>query len=75
VIPFLANYKLAMIGILVGGIGGYAYYHFVGCVSGSCPITSQPINSTAYGAVMGAFLFSGFKREKNNRDEKQNHSH
>lgn len=40
--------------ILLGAAGGYAYYYFVGCVSGSCPITSNPWSSTAYGALIGA---------------------
>lgn len=39
--------------IALGALGGYAYYHFIGCVNGSCPITSNPYISTAYGAVIG----------------------
>lgn len=38
---------------LLGGVGGYAYYHFIGCASGACPITSNPYISTAYGALVG----------------------
>ena len=37
----------------LGAAGGYAYYHFVGCVTGTCPITSSPYLSTAYGALLG----------------------
>ena len=33
---------LKIIGVLIGGIGGFAYYHFIGCTSGTCPITSNP---------------------------------
>jgi hypothetical protein len=38
---FLTNgvfkkYKISIIGVLVGGILGYAYYHFIGCSSGTC---------------------------------------
>ena len=39
---------------LAGAAGGYAYYYFIGCVSGSCPITSNPYISTGYGALVGA---------------------
>jgi hypothetical protein len=46
------------IGIVVGGAAGYAYYRFVGCASGACPLTSNPYISSIYGAFMGA-LFSG----------------
>ena len=61
---FIIKYKLTIIGIIVGAIGGYAYYHFVGCLSGTCAITSKPLNSTLYGALMGGLLFSSFKKEK-----------
>lgn len=44
------------IGIVVGLIAGYAYYHYVGCVSGTCAITSKPVNSTLYGGLMGGLL-------------------
>lgn len=44
--------------ILLGASAGYAYYYFIGCVSGTCPITSNPWSSTAYGAVLGALLSS-----------------
>ncbi len=59
----LVKYKLEIIGGLLGAIGGYAYYHFVGCASGTCSITSSPINSTIYGVIMGALLFSMFKKQ------------
>jgi len=53
---------LYIAGAMVGAIGGYAYYHFVGCTSGNCAITSKPTNSTVYFAVMGALLFGMFKK-------------
>ncbi|MFN3909057.1 MAG: DUF6132 family protein [Flavobacterium sp.] len=54
---------ITTIGVIVGAISGYAYYHFVGCQSGSCSITSSPINSTLYGSLMGGLLFSMWKKE------------
>ena len=44
------------IGAVVGAVLGFAYYRFVGCASGGCPITSNPWISTSYGAAMGALL-------------------
>jgi len=44
------------IGVALGAIGGYLYYHFVGCASGTCAITSKPVNSTLYGMFMGGLL-------------------
>jgi phage shock protein E len=63
---WIVKHKLTLFGIVGGAIAGYAYYYFVGCASGSCAITSSPINSTAYGALMGAVLLSGFKKENSN---------
>ena len=48
------------IGVVVGAIAGYLYYFYVGCSSGSCAITSKPLNSTLYGAMMGGLLFNMF---------------
>lgn len=62
----LNNYKILIAGIVSGAIAGYLYYHFIGCNSGTCPITSKPLNSSLYGAVMGGLLFSLFKKESKN---------
>lgn len=47
--------KLAIF-VLVGAVAGYLYYRLVGCRSGACPITSSPIISTLYGAMIGLLL-------------------
>ncbi len=46
------------LGIVFGAIAGYLYYHFIGCTSGSCAITSNPYTSTFLGAGFGFFLVS-----------------
>lgn len=56
--------KLSLIGIAVGAIGGFMYWNYIGCASGTCMITSKPINSTLYGALMGFLLFGIFKKEE-----------
>jgi LytS/YehU family sensor histidine kinase len=61
---FLKNYKLGIVGIIVGEILGYAYYHFIGCSTGTCAITSKPLNSTVYGMLMGYLTFSIFQKSK-----------
>jgi len=60
----LLKYKLTLIGLVLGLIGGYLYYQFVGCQSGTCAITSNPINSTIYGGFMGSILFNIFEKDK-----------
>ncbi|HKI79778.1 MAG TPA: DUF6132 family protein [Ignavibacteriaceae bacterium] len=52
-----------IIPVFLGAIAGYSYYYYIGCVSGTCPITSNPYISTAYGAVVGS-VFISFKKKK-----------
>ncbi|MGZ3898879.1 MAG: DUF6132 family protein [Bacteroidia bacterium] len=59
------KYRFELLGAFVGAVGGLAYWYFIGCSSGSCSITSSPVNSSIYGFLMGALLFSTFKKEKN----------
>jgi len=60
----LKKYWITILGIIFGSITGYLYYKYVGCVSGTCAITSKPINSTVYGAIMGGLLFNLFEKKK-----------
>ena len=58
------QYVITGVGVLVGFVLGYAYYHFIGCATGSCAITSKPLNSTLYGGMMGGLLFNMFVSSK-----------
>ena len=55
---------LTGIGIAIGALAGYAYYFYVGCASGTCAITSKPLNSTLYGALMGGLILNMLVKEK-----------
>ena len=46
------------LGLVIGGALGFAYYKFIGCTTGACPITSNPWISTGYGALMGFLIAS-----------------
>ena len=61
---FIQKHKLTIIGIVAGAIGGYLYYRYVGCASGTCAITSKPVNSTLYGAMMGGLFLNIFQKDK-----------
>lgn len=52
--------------IAVGATGGYLYYYFVGCVNGTCTITSNPWLSTAYGALIG-LVFTSWRPKKKDK--------
>jgi hypothetical protein len=58
----LKKYYILMAGAALGATAGFFYWKYVGCVTGSCPITSQPINSSVYGAVMGGLLGDMFRK-------------
>ena len=59
--------KLSL-GLVIGGAIGFSYYYFIGCSSGTCPITSSPYISTIYGAVSG--LIITFPTKKKNKEWK-----
>ena len=40
----------------IGGILGFGYYYFVGCTSGTCPLTSHWYVTTIYGLSIGVIL-------------------
>jgi hypothetical protein len=41
---------------VLGALGGFLYWKFVGCVSGTCPIQSVWYYSTLWGAAMGYLI-------------------
>ena len=49
-----------IIGVVIGGGLGFAFYKFVGCSTDTCPLTSNPIISTIYGVVLGALMATSF---------------
>ena len=56
------QYWLYLLGAGFGALAGFLYWQQIGCNSGTCMITSSPVNSTIYGAVMGGLIFSLFKK-------------
>lgn len=53
-----------LLGILLGAIGGYMYWKYIGCTTGACPITSSPTISTIYGILIGGLFGGIFKKKK-----------
>lgn len=47
-----------------GATTGFVYWYYVGCHSGTCAITSSPINSSVYGGIMGILLVNMFDKQK-----------
>jgi hypothetical protein len=67
---WFSNNLLYIIGAIAGGVAGYLYWQQIGCSSGTCAITSKPLNSTLYGAVMGALLLGIFQKQTKKQEGK-----
>lgn len=61
---FWAKHKWQLLGTGLGFLGGFLYWYFVGCNSGSCPIQSNWHTSTLYGGVIGFLLGDLIKQPK-----------
>jgi len=55
-------YRITL-GAIVGGVLGFLYWRFIGCNTGSCPLTSNPYQSVLLFAALGGFLVKD-KNEK-----------
>ncbi|RXK60924.1 hypothetical protein ESA94_10740 [Lacibacter luteus] len=58
-------------GAAIGAIGGYFYWKYFGC-NGTCLITSSPVRSIVYFAVMGTIVNSMF--QPNGKKTTEEHS-
>lgn len=67
--------------IIVGAVAGYLYWHYVGCVSGSCPIKSNPYSMTLFGALLGYLIYGMFSdiktwgKNRNSSDKSEDSTH
>jgi hypothetical protein len=59
---FIKKYLFAITGLMIGATGGFLYYYYYGCESGTCMITANPYISTVYGAIFGTLFFNSFKK-------------
>jgi hypothetical protein len=51
-------------GLLLGGLGGFLYWKYVGCISGTCAIWSNPNSSVTYGALLGSLFLLAIVPER-----------
>lgn len=65
--------KMALIFLTVGAIGGFLYWKFVGCTSGTCLIKSVWYWSSIWGAAFGYVvgdIINDFILKRKKRGEK-----
>ena len=75
---FFKNNTLQIVLGLIGALGGFLYWKFVGCESGTCAIKLVWYWSTLWGAVVG-YLVGDFisdfikkrKKRKNENDKRK----
>ncbi|MCP4550608.1 MAG: hypothetical protein GY834_00890 [Bacteroidetes bacterium] len=60
---------ISLIGLILGIAGGYLYYSEIGCVDGTCAITSNPWLSMLWGGAIGFLLFNMFSRKSKDKRE------
>jgi len=63
---------LKVIFSVIGAAGGFLYWKFVGCASGTCPIRSVWYFSTLWGMAMGYLLgdlIGSFMWKRENKNE------
>ncbi len=65
------KYLNLIIGFIAGASLGYSYWYFIGCNSGTCAITSSPVNSALYGGLMGVLLVNSFSGDTNVKGNKR----
>ena len=53
-----------------GALLGYGYYYFIGCRTGSCPLTGNPLITTMYGVLLGV-VFGWDSRQKEKQPEEK----
>ncbi len=71
---FLRKYPAEITGLLAGTLGGFLYWKYVGCLTGSCAIQSNWYLMVPWGAVMGWLVGSVTgeflrKRKRGEREE------
>ncbi len=62
----MKTYMKISLGVIAGSLLGYAYYYFIGCNSGTCPITSTWYISTLYGGFTGLVVSIPSKKKVKN---------
>lgn len=59
---YFKRYLWWIVGALSGMLAGFLYWRFVGCSSGSCPITSNPYMSMFWFGLIGLLLVPSKKK-------------
>ena len=66
----IKKYRKTTLFVVIGAAIGFAYWRFVGCSSGTCPLTANWHTSTVMGGLIGMLaVSSGRKPDKSDSGE------
>ena len=74
---FIKNKQLQIAFTVAGALGGFLYWKFIGCTSGTCPIKSVWYWSTLWGAAVGFlagdFIYNILKKRRKKKEGESEH--
>lgn len=72
---FFKTQRIQLVFLLIGAIGGFLYWKFVGCTSGTCAIKSvwywTVLWGSAVGYLVGDFIVDLIKKRTKKRGEEK----
>ena len=70
---FINKHKYGILLIIPGLIAGFLYWKYVGCMSGTCPITSSWHSMLLFGGIIGYLVGDSIDDiKKKRKKEKEN---
>ncbi len=69
---FLKKHRFSIVFAVVGILGGFLYWRFIGCRTGSCPITSNWYTSALMGGLLGYLTgdsINDFRKKRQAKNE------
>ncbi|MGE0021289.1 MAG: DUF6132 family protein [Draconibacterium sp.] len=72
---FIQKHRIQIVFTIAGAIGGFLYWRFVGCTSGTCAIKSVWYWTTLWGSAVGYlagdFIHDILEKRKNKGKDKE----
>jgi hypothetical protein len=69
-----SRYKLHLLFILIGIVAGYIYWYYIGCQSGTCPLTSIWYYHAGIGGLGGYIMADIVVDIKKKRTDKKDNN-
>ena len=72
---YILKHKYGILLIVPGIIAGFFYWKYVGCMSGTCPLTSNWQLTLLFGGLIGYFIgdsVDDIKKKRKKEQEKEN---